>query len=124
MHHFYHQPHQSNASAHPRDLSTQPDSTIISFHLPCHVFRNPHTSNTTHSIILDTVLSCARLVATIAAGACGLAYLAALTYYTYVTAHSLHATAKPPPPAYVPIYCIFCTVVERTAPLCQQCRWL
>ena len=70
------------------------------------------------------MLSRPRLAATIAAGAYGIAYLAALTYYAYVTAHSLHATAKPPPPAYVPIYRIFRTVVERTAPLCQQRRWL
>ena len=83
-----------------------------------------HTSNTAHSILFDAVLSRPRLAATIAAGAYGIAYLAALTYYAYVTAHSLHATAKPPPPAYVPIYHIFRTVVERTASLCQQRRWL
>ena len=70
------------------------------------------------------MLSCPRLAATIAAGAYGLTYLAALTYYAYVTAHSLYAMAKPPPPAYVPIYCSFRMVVERTAPLCQQCHWL
>ena len=93
MHQFFHQPHQSDAPAHPRDLSTQPASDIVSFRLPCHVFRNPHTSNTAHSIILDAVLSRPRPAATIAAGAYGYAYLAALTFYTYVTMHSLHATA-------------------------------
>ena len=55
----------------------------------------------------------------VATGTYGLAYLAALTYYAYTVAHTLHATAKPPPPAYVCIYRTFRAVVERAATTCQ-----